>query len=185
MEKIYDKNEVVDITLLKPNEYNPKLDYNSMDTLKAEFQRIKKSVEEHGQIDPIIVRELETGQFEIIDGYHRWNAMKDLGYDKCEIKNLGKLDLNDAISKTLSLEKTSIVIDPLMESELIKRYIESQGAVGKLPYTDLEISEKMAMLSFDWENYQGRPETGAPEGEEPVEVECPQCHHRFIPPSSN
>ena len=59
-----------------------------MDSLKKEFERIKKSLQEHGQMDPIIVREIEDNKYEIINGYHRWNAMKDLGYYECEIKNL-------------------------------------------------------------------------------------------------
>lgn len=88
MENITENNQIVDINLLSPNKYNPKLDYNSTPELQREFERIKKSLIDHGQIDPVIVRKIENG-YEIIDGFHRYCAMKELGWTKCEIKDLG------------------------------------------------------------------------------------------------
>ena len=152
-----------------------------MDSLKKEFERIKKSIQEHGQMDPIIVREIKNNEYEIVNGYHRWNAMKDLGYDECEIKNLGKIELMDAISKTLSFEKTSIIMDPLMESELIKRYVESEADVLKLPYFDEEIRERLELLNFDWDKIEAQGKTSeGKQKETSIDVECPACHHKFV-----
>lgn len=69
-DKIIENNQIVDIDLVIPNNYNPKPDYNSTEELQLEFQKIKDSVEYHGQMDPLIVREV-NGKYELINGYHR------------------------------------------------------------------------------------------------------------------
>jgi ParB family transcriptional regulator, chromosome partitioning protein len=170
MENIIENNQVVEITKLVPNKYNPKLDYNSTPELQSEFERIKKSIVAHGQIDPIIVREVENS-FEIINGFHRFNAMKDLGYEKVEIKNLGKISLNEAISKTLSLEKTGLKMDTILEAKLIKEFRDAEGELDKLPYSDEEMKELIGMLEFDFDKFENQ-------SNEPVEkrkVTCPEC----------
>ena len=68
--EIFQNNKVVDIELLIPNNYNPKPDYMATEELQLEFSKIKDSLEYHGQIDPVIVREM-NGKYEIINGYHR------------------------------------------------------------------------------------------------------------------
>ena len=68
-ENIAGKYEIVDITLLQPNDYNPKPDCESTPELKTEFERIKKSVKRHKQIVPVIVRINEEEKLEIIDGF--------------------------------------------------------------------------------------------------------------------
>ncbi|MHA1867143.1 MAG: ParB/RepB/Spo0J family partition protein, partial [Candidatus Heimdallarchaeaceae archaeon] len=99
--EIRGKNLIVSIDKIVPNDFNPKPDYNSTEELRIEFERIKNSLKNHQQIDPIIVRELPEKElkkkpgmrkkYEIINGYHRWAAMKELGVKKVEVKNLGKI----------------------------------------------------------------------------------------------
>lgn len=47
---------------------------------------IDVSMEEDGQIQPLIVRETSKGYYEIIDGIGRWEAAKKLGYVTVECK---------------------------------------------------------------------------------------------------
>ena len=173
--KITENNMVVDIALVKPNKYNPKLDYNSTPELQAEYERIKNSLKSHGQIAPVIVREIKGG-YEIVDGFHRYCAVRDLGYDKVEVKNLGKIPLKEAIAKTLSLDRPHILADAIMEAELIKQYKELEGNLADLPFTLDEIDKKIEMLGFNFDQYNQQN----PEGEEnPQLVVCPECGHEF------
>lgn len=75
--------EYVDINFLKPNEYNP----NKQSP--HEFELLKRSISEDGFTQPVIC--LPDGR--IVDGEHRWRAMKALG--KTEIPVV-KVDMTEA-----------------------------------------------------------------------------------------
>lgn len=155
MEKIIQNNSIIDIDKVKPNDYNPKPDYTQSEELKIEFEKIKNSLKYHGQIDPILVRESDKkGEYEIINGYHRWLAMKELGFKQIEIKNLGKIDRIEAIKKALSTEELRIPLDVIEVAELVKKVKESEEGLKGLPYLEKEITEKIDLLDFDWKSFE-------------------------------
>jgi len=47
-----------------------------------QYAELKASIEKHGFKIPILVRELGDGQFELIDGEHRINVVRELGWDR-------------------------------------------------------------------------------------------------------
>lgn len=145
---ITQNNSVIPIGNVKPNDYNPKPDYNETEELKTEYEKIKKSLKVHGQIDPILVRETDK-ELEIINGFHRWVAMKELGFKEIEIKNLGKISREDAIAKALSTENLKIPLDVIEIAKLVKDLKEMGTDLNKLPYSLEEIDAKIDMLDFD------------------------------------
>src|SRR5512135_825616 len=58
---------------LRPNSWNP----NVMS--EEDYGKALESIRRFGFVDPITVRDFETGGLEIIDGENRWRAAKDLG----------------------------------------------------------------------------------------------------------
>ncbi len=64
------KIQTVEVGKLHPNPWNP----NRQDARTFEAER--ESIRNYGFIDPVTVREHPTinGEFEIIDGEHRWRA---------------------------------------------------------------------------------------------------------------
>jgi hypothetical protein len=150
-------NLVVPINSLKANEYNPKLDFRTDENNLKEYEKIKKSLLVAGQIDPILVRELEDGTYEIVNGYHRWEAMKELGFKEVEIKNLGKIDLDTAISRALLTEDTKVPIDNIELAELMKRVVTVQKPIEYwariLPYPAELIQAKIDLINFDYSKY--------------------------------
>ena len=102
--------------------------------------------------------------------------MKELGWTKCEIKDLGEISLNDAIAKTLSLEKTAITMDAVLEAQLVKQYKEAEGDLQKLPYSDEEVANKIALLEFDFNQFEGQQEEG---DQKKKTITCPECGHEF------
>jgi len=174
--EIIENNMVIDIDLVIPNNYNPKPDFNSTEELQLEFQKIKDSIAYHGQIDPLIVREL-NGKYELINGYHRWQAMKELGFEKVEIKNLGVIDRNEAIKKALSFEELKIPLDTIETAKLVKILKEDQISLEGLPYFSEEIENKIKMLDFDWGQYK-EGELGDIGGKK-KKVVCPNCGEEF------
>ena len=49
---------------------------------EEQYQELKASIEKHGFKIPILVRQLENGKYELIDGEHRIQVVKELGWDK-------------------------------------------------------------------------------------------------------
>ena len=75
-DEIISQVELVDVDLLKPNEYNP----NEMS--KQQFQSLVDDLKENGFVgQPIVVNDSHV----IIDGQHRWEAAKFLGYEKVPV----------------------------------------------------------------------------------------------------
>lgn len=174
---------LVGVELIKPNNYNPKKDYREDHANRVMFEKVKASITSHKQIDPIIVRELEDGTFEIINGFHRYNAMLELGFKEIEIKNLGKLTREDAIAKALSTEYPKIPLDELEVAQLVKEFVDKGFELTDLPYSMEEIEAKIELLDFDWQNFNEHDELEKLEDEKSnvsaVMMKCPECGHEF------
>ncbi|GAH70712.1 unnamed protein product, partial [marine sediment metagenome] len=67
------KIEKIDINLLKLAKYNPRKDLKPED---IEYKKIKRSIEEFGYVDPLIVNKDMT----VIGGNQRLKVLEDLGY---------------------------------------------------------------------------------------------------------
>lgn len=82
---------------LKEAKYNPRKKLAPKD---KEYQNIKRSIEEFGYVEPIIINKDNT----IIGGHQRYTILKDLGYDEVDViqVNLSKTKekaLNIALNK--------------------------------------------------------------------------------------
>jgi len=49
---------------------------------EEQWQELKASIQKHGFKIPILVRQLEDGKYELIDGEHRIQVVKELGWEK-------------------------------------------------------------------------------------------------------
>lgn len=72
------KNKVVDIKLdqIIPNRYQPRKVFD-----QDEIRELAHTIEEHGLLQPIVLREYEPAKYEIIAGERRYRAMKMLGWE--------------------------------------------------------------------------------------------------------
>lgn len=175
-DKIVTNNLVVPIEQVHPNDYNPKVNYDKTPELKAQFEKILNSLKYHGQGDPIKVRETKKGKYEIMDGYHRYQAMKKLGYKEIEIKNFGPLTREEAIKITLTMEETGVDIDPIMRAQLLKDFKELGHDISGLPYTIEEIDAHIQILNYDFSHANDKE---GPDERKLKEIECPHCHETF------
>ena len=87
----------IEITKLKPAEYNPRKDLKPED---IEYQKIKRSITEFGYVAPIIINNDMT----VISGHQRLKVLEELGYNEveCVIVELNKNKekaLNIALNK--------------------------------------------------------------------------------------
>lgn len=99
------------ISELRPAEYNPR---KALQPDDPEYQKIKKSIQKFGYVDPIIINSDGT----IIGGHQRYSVLTDLGYEEieCVVLDLNKDDekaLNVAMNK-ISGEWDEIKLKDLM-----------------------------------------------------------------------
>lgn len=74
--------------------------WNTNRVNRENFEKLKKSLQALSCFKPILVREIDAG-FEILAGYHRNEAAKELGFPVVPIINIGKID--DDRAKEISL----------------------------------------------------------------------------------
>ena len=158
-------NLVVKIDLVQPNKYNPKLNFRENEHNLIEYEKIKNSLEKFGQVEPILVREIEGGKYEIVNGFHRYKAMKELESQEIEIKNLGKIDFDTAVAIALQTEDTKIPIDNIELSSLMKQLVTEDKDIEYwaklLPYDAEIIQSKIDLIDFDFEQFNNdREEEG-------------------------
>ncbi len=107
----------VDIDLLEPNDCQPRVQLDD-----GRLEELSRSIRANGVIQPIVVRRLEAGRFQIIAGERRWRAaqraglhkvpvvVKEVGADQKRrlemalIENVQREDLN-AIEEALAYER--------------------------------------------------------------------------------
>lgn len=80
---------------LRPNPWNP----NAVDPINQ--QKLEASLKLDGIKRPIVVRQLENGDYQIIGGQHRTEAAISLGWKEVPIINRGKISDAEAKRETL------------------------------------------------------------------------------------
>ena len=111
----------IDIKEVVPNRHQPR-EYFDEETLIS----LSRSITEIGVIQPIVVRELEDGQYELIAGERRWRAAKRA--------NLSAIPAIIRTSDDLSSLETAVVenlhrqdLNPLEEAAAYQQLVEEFG----------------------------------------------------------
>ncbi len=145
----FTKLKQVPISSVRANGWNPK------DKDTKEYKQVVRSIQENGLRDPVIVRELEDGEYEIVDGEQRYTAAYELGYEKIWVYNEGKLDEKQAKALTIWYQ----VQVPFNDIDLSHLVVELDELSVSLPYTEVEIEDFKNMANFDFSDYgDERPE---------------------------
>ena len=99
---------------LKAADYNPRKALTPED---SEYQKIKRSIEEFGYVDPIIINEDGT----IIGGHQRCTVLKDLGYEEVDVVVVS-LDKQREKALNIALNKITGEWDELKLKDLLLDY---------------------------------------------------------------
>jgi len=111
----------VPISSIKPNSYQPRKSFDA-----ESLASLSDSIKALGVLQPILVREIEQGQFELIAGERRWRAAKRAGLQKMPV-------LVQTADNKLSLEKALVEnlhrsdLNPIEEASAYKQLIEEFG----------------------------------------------------------
>ena len=103
-----ERRKLCDLTVA---EYNPRKALTPED---SEYQKIKRSIEEFGYVDPIIINEGGT----IIGGHQRCTVLKDLGYEEVDVVVV-KLDKQREKALNVALNKITGEWDEIKLKDLL------------------------------------------------------------------
>jgi ParB family chromosome partitioning protein len=126
----------VDIDLLEPNDYQPR---GQMEDER--LQDLAQSIRTNGIIQPIVVRKLDDGRYQIIAGERRWRAAQHAGLAKVPVvvKDLGATETQRRLEMALIENIQRENLNPIEEAQAYQKLVVEFGmrhediaaAVGK------------------------------------------------------
>ena len=137
---------MVPIDKIMPNRWNP----NYQD--KRVFEKQKKSIRELGMLGSILVRKIDNHTFcdyEIMDGEHRWKALKEEGSVECPVEVIkGEVSDGDAQLLTILLNNLRGKDDIFKRAKILQVLNENQ--LQLLPFTEREIEHEKRFVKLDF-----------------------------------
>ena len=126
---------------LKPAEYNPRKALTPED---AEYQKIKRSIETFGYIDPIIINMDGT----IIGGHQRYTVLTDLGYTEVDVVVVD-LSKEDEKALNVALNKISGEWDELKLRDLLVELDLGDYDISLTGFDNQELEALIELTDFE------------------------------------
>jgi ParB family chromosome partitioning protein len=114
----------VDIDLLEPNDYQPRAQIQG-----DRLDELARSIKANGIIQPLVVRRLESGRFQIIAGERRWRAAQRAGLDRVPvvIKDVAVDDKKRRLEMALIENIQRENLNPIEEAIAYQRLVNEFG----------------------------------------------------------
>lgn len=114
---------------IEPNRTQPRKKFND-----EAINNLADSIKEHGILQPVLVRPMDDGSYQIVAGERRWRAARRLGLDEIPvvIKELSDFESAQiALIENLQRENLNPVEEAMGYKELIDKFDMTQDAVAK------------------------------------------------------
>ncbi len=114
---------------IEPNKSQPRIDFDD-ETIAT----LADSIREHGLLQPLLVRPMVNGTYQIVAGERRWRACRMAGLDEVAV-NIKELDdhqtMQIALIENLQRENLNAIEEALGYQDLISNYNMTQEEVAK------------------------------------------------------
>ena len=145
-----DEIKKISISNISPNKDQPRKKFK-----QSELKELSTSIKSQGLIQPIIVRDLGEGQYEIIAGERRWRASQLAGIHEieCVIKQLSENDmLETALIENIQRENLNVIEEADAYKKLIDlKKIKNEDLAKKIGKSASHISNIIRLLELDKE----------------------------------
>lgn len=116
-------------------------------------EKLENNIKRNGQIENVIIRELDTGFFEVVNGNHRLDVLNRLGFDEVYCYNLGNISESQAKRIAIETNETKFTgkIDEL--AAIMKELsIEFDDIDLTMPFSQEEMDEMLKDIDTGLEN---------------------------------
>ncbi len=113
----------VDLSDVRSNSLNPSARRKRTSALRE----LESSIRDHGLLQPVVLRQLANGGYEVVAGDRRTQACRNLGLEFIRATVLSELDDDTARGLTLVENLHREDLDPFDEAELLREAVESGG----------------------------------------------------------
>mgnify|MGYP001944167001 FL=1 len=154
-ETTYNPDEVVQIPVneIIPNRYQPRTVFN-----EEKIKELAQTLHTHGMIQPIILRKVEEGQYEIIAGERRWRAVQTLGWETIPaiIRDMTDTETASvALIENLQREELTVIEEAFAYSKLLEMHSLTQEALAqRLGKNQSTIANKLRLLKLPEEIHE-------------------------------
>lgn len=131
-------------------------DWNYKQENPEMMEKLKNNIKRNGQIENIIVRELDNEKYEVINGNHRLEVLTGLNHEYVICYNLGKISDNDARRIAIETNETKFDSDKEKLVVLINSLLEDStldSLENTLPYTSDELQNIKDLKDFNWSEF--------------------------------
>lgn len=151
-EIISENDEVrkIPISCIVPNRFQPRTIFD-----ENKIEELARTIHTHGIIQPIVVREYNSGEFEIIAGERRFRAVQSLGWESVPaiIKNLNDTETASvALIENLQREELSPIEEAVAYGKLLELHNLTQEALAqRLGKGQSTVANKLRLLKLPQE----------------------------------
>ncbi len=143
----HEEVQQLDVQAIIPNRFQPRTVF-----IDEKIDELSQTIKTHGVIQPIVVREFEEGQYEIIAGERRWRAVTRLGWDTIPaiIKNMDDTETASvALIENLQREELSAIEEAAAYAKLLELHGLTQEALAqRLGKGQSTIANKLRLLKL-------------------------------------
>jgi ParB family chromosome partitioning protein len=111
----------IDVERIQSNPEQPRLAFD-----EATLEELAASIREHGVLQPILVRPLDGGEFQLIAGERRWRASKAAGLDTIPAL-VEEIDDDTALEISIIENLQREDLSPLDEAAMYDRMVREHG----------------------------------------------------------
>lgn len=132
------KYKAIDIVKLVKAPWN----YKEEDAKLSE--KLVANIKRNGQVENLIVRKLDTGCYEIVNGNHRYDALIAVGAKKAIVHDLGVVSEVEAKRIAIETNETKFSTDKTKLSDLIDEIVKEfdmDDVLASMPFTQDEIDK--------------------------------------------
>ncbi|MBQ8209386.1 MAG: ParB/RepB/Spo0J family partition protein [Clostridia bacterium] len=123
VEELADEKSVITLKLsdIEPNKHQPRQYFDD-----EALSELSESIKEHGVLQPLIVRPLSDGSYQLVAGERRWRASRLAGLTQVPVIVRALTDSEVAVIALIeNLQREDL--NPIEEAEGISRLIEEHG----------------------------------------------------------
>jgi len=122
--------------------------------------KLLKNIQRNGQIENLIVRELEDGSFEVVNGNHRLEVLKMLAVKTAVCFNFGAITDTAAARIAIETNETKFASDQEKLTKLLAGLVDEFGMkeiAATTAYSVLELRDRMEFLDYLVRTGKGQP----------------------------